>query len=153
LKELGSIQPFDETFGDSIQEESLDAIIDMSDRFYRERFFPGKAFEILREIIASKKLDSYRDSVGSYERPKTVSKKGKRQSTSGPEIAPNDVYETFRRRTGLPRFIIFREERKRQEEIGKYLTDRIFGHWLPISSDPIKSSYDMTCPNMQPMIV
>ncbi|MCL0103113.1 hypothetical protein M1O51_00600 [Dehalococcoidia bacterium] len=105
-----------------IQEESLDAIIDMSDRFYRERFFPGKAFEILREIIASKKLDSFQDSGGSYKR-----KKGKSRSTSYSEITPNDVYETFQRRTGLPRFIIFREERKKQEDIRKYFTDRIFG--------------------------
>lgn len=118
---------FQDKYEVRIREESLDTIIDMSDRFYRERFFPGKAFEILHEVIASKKLDSYQDSVGPYGKAKSTSKKSKRQSTLHSEIAPNDIYETFRRRTGLPCFIIFREQRKRPEEIRNYFTDRIFG--------------------------
>jgi len=46
---------FEEKYNIKIQPSSIETIIDMSDRFYPGRFFPGKAFEILRELITMKR--------------------------------------------------------------------------------------------------
>jgi len=88
-----------------IEEEALRTIIDMSDRFYQERFFPGKAFEIFRDIIASESL-------------KTVD--------SG-WVKKEDVYSTFKKRTGLPDFIVYRDRYVKKKDIRNYFADKIFG--------------------------
>jgi len=90
-----------------LEEDALATIIDMSERFYRERFFPGKAFEVLRDTIAS-------------ETSKT--------KDGGPDkIRKEEVYSIFKKRTGLPDFIVYRFESIKKVEIKSYFADKIFG--------------------------
>jgi len=88
-----------------IEDDALSIIIDMSDRFYRERFFPGKAFEILRDVIASLPV----------------------KTTENGWVRREHVYAAFKKRTGLPDFVIFRDRYISKEEIRKYFAERIFG--------------------------
>ena len=98
---------FEKLYAVTIEEASLDAIVDLAERFYRERAFPGKAFEILREVITMQ--------IGRHHRPDERL------------IAPDDVYMSVKRKTGLPGFIIFRETKKDQKDVKRYFTERLFG--------------------------
>ena len=96
----------EEKYQVKIEDEALKTIIDMADRFHRERFFPGKAFEVLRDVIASEVYIT----------------KGKGEGL----IKKEHVYSVFKRRTGLPDFIIYRDRYINREEIKAYFTERIF---------------------------
>jgi len=50
-----------------------------------------------------------------------------KREANRPKITPADVYELFRKRTGLPDFIIFRDKKIKAEEIKEYFSRRIFG--------------------------
>jgi ATP-dependent Clp protease ATP-binding subunit ClpC len=90
-----------------IEDDALSIIIDMSDRFHRERFFPGKAFEVLRDIIATESHGTEREGSG--------------------WIRKEHVYSTFKRRTGLPDFVIYRDRYIKKEDVRDYFDSRIFG--------------------------
>lgn len=98
---------FEERYVVTIEEGSLDLIVEMAERFYRDRAFPGKAFEILREVIAVKK--------------------GRHRSVDECLITPDDVYANIKHKTGLPDFITFRETRRDRQDIKRYFNDRLFG--------------------------
>ena len=97
----------EERYALTIEEAALDAIVDLAERFYRERAFPGKAFEILREVIAI--------NIGRHPHP------------AERLITPDDVYSSVRRKTGLPEFIIYRETKKDRENIKDHFTQRLLG--------------------------
>ena len=98
---------FEERYAVTIEAASLDAIVDLAERFYKQRAFPGKAFEILREVIAM--------NVGRHHRPDERL------------ITPDDVYSSVRQKTGLPDFVIFRETKKDREDIKDYFTQKLLG--------------------------
>ena len=98
---------FEDRYAVTIEEASLDVIVDMAERFYRERAFPGKAFEILREVMAMKI--------------------GRHQRVDERLITPDDVYVSVRQKTGLPDFVIFPDTRKDRQDVKRYFTDRLFG--------------------------
>jgi len=97
----------EEKYQVTIEDEALRTIIDMSDRFYRERFFPGKAFEVLRDVIASEAHISKEKGDGL--------------------VKKEHVYSVFKRRTGLPDFIIYRDRYIKKDEVRDYFAERIFG--------------------------
>ncbi len=98
---------FEERYAITIEEASLDAIVDLAERFFRERVFPGKAFEVFHEVIAMQ--------IGRHHR------------ADGRPITPDDVYMTVKRKTGLPGFIAFREARKDREDIKGSFTQKLLG--------------------------
>lgn len=104
---------FKRKYNVTIEQTCLDALTDMCDRFYRERAFPGKAFEVLREAIAYKDMLPKKDA----------------QTDPPPltQIESEDIFKAFERRTALPKFMIHRNVTISRDEIKEYFAKRIFG--------------------------
>lgn len=84
-----------------IEDEMLYELVQLSAYFYRSREFPGKAFELLLRII------------GENQRKK--------------EITKNELYKHILRDTGLPSFIIHKDEAIKKEKVNEYFNSFIFG--------------------------
>lgn len=91
---------FQEKYSIIIKDNMLEELVELSDRFYRSREFPGKAFELLSRII-NENL-------------------GKR------EITVEDLYKHVLKDTGLPNFIIHKSESINEEKIKEYFNSFIF---------------------------
>jgi len=89
------------TYNIVIEDNMLEELVQLSDRFYRLREFPGKAFELLSRII--------------------------NENLGKEKIATEDLYEHVLKDTGLPNFIIHKSEPINEEKIKKYLGSFIFG--------------------------
>ncbi len=97
----------EEKYQIKIEDQVFSTIIDMSERFYRERFFPGKAFEVLRDVIATERRST--------------------KSSTTNWVKKEHVYEVFKKRTGLPNFIIYRNKAVKKDDVRDFFTQRLFG--------------------------
>jgi len=86
----------------------FETLVDLAERFYRNRYFPGKAFEILKEITSTK--------IASHDKKEFFT-----------TINKDDVFNVFKRRTGLPESIIFRDKVLDKFSITSFFNQRIFG--------------------------
>jgi ATP-dependent Clp protease ATP-binding subunit ClpC len=109
---------FETDYSIFIEPNIFETVIDLSERFFKARFFPGKAFEVLRRVIATKSLLS--------ERGKGIPPQLK-SSDSVKTITTDDIYAYFKTQTGLPSFIIHRDENIKRQEISSFFSDRIYG--------------------------
>jgi ATP-dependent Clp protease ATP-binding subunit ClpA len=89
------------TYNIVIEDNMLEELAQLSDRFYRLREFPGKAFELLSRII--------------------------NENLGKTEMTVEDLYEYVLKDTGLPNFIIHKSEPINEEKIKKYFDSFIFG--------------------------
>ena len=90
-----------------IHPASLTEIMRMT-RFYRWQAFPGKAFGLLKAAIAEKAL------------AKTLTPRRK------PLITVRDIQTLVKARTGLPSFLLFREEPVEREALIGHLSAQLF---------------------------
>jgi ATP-dependent Clp protease ATP-binding subunit ClpC len=109
---------FENEYSVFIEPDALEAIIDLSDRFFKARFYPGKAFEVLRSVIAMRSLLSEK---GKGTPPVPTSK------DSVKTVSTDDIYAYFKTQTGLPSFIIYRDELIKRNQISSFFSDRIYG--------------------------
>lgn len=101
-KILKDIKPkFQEKYSITITDEMLEELVELSDRFYRTREFPGKAFELLSKVI--------------------------NENLGKSEITVDDLYKHVLEDTGLPDFIIHKNESITEEKIKEYFYSFIFG--------------------------
>ena len=87
--------------------DTFQVTVDMAARFYPEKSFPGKAFDLLKEAIAL--------------RPNAVKPPGLSK------VTPEGVWEVIRRRTGLPSSMIQRSEVLKRKEITAFFAQRLYG--------------------------
>lgn len=109
---------FETDYSILIEPAVFESIIDLSDRFFKARFFPGKAFEVLRHVIAAKAECTEQEM---QIRPQL---KG---SDSIKKIAPQDIHAYFQQQTGLPSFIIQQDEFIAPKDIFSFFSQRIYG--------------------------
>lgn len=91
----------------AIPDEAIIAVVEMSDRFYPKWAFPGKAFSVLKEVLGLE-ANRAREIGFSW-------------------ITKEDVYHVFKKRTGLPEFMIYKEQTITRDEIEKYFEEKIYG--------------------------
>lgn len=98
---------FERRYQIGIHAESLTEIIRMT-RFYTWQAFPGKAFGLLKAAIAEKVLE--------------------RSLIAGrtPTISVQDIQVLVKKRTGLPSFLLFREEPVQRHTLIEHFETRLF---------------------------
>jgi len=84
-----------------IEDDMLEELVQLSDRFYHLRKFPGKAFELLLRTV--------------------------NENPGKEEITTEDLYKYILRDTGLPKSIIYKNKPVNKEEMEKYFNSFIFG--------------------------
>jgi ATP-dependent Clp protease ATP-binding subunit ClpC len=105
----------------TIEKDAINEIIDLSDRFLKWRFFPGKAFEVFKEIIAIRKSLLQ----GTLGKDKESSKE--LSEISSEKITKNDVFLYLKHKTGLPASIVHPSATLRKKEVTDYFKARVLG--------------------------
>jgi len=105
---------FEQKYEILIDERSFDAILDISERFFTEKSFPGKACDLLFEAIA--------ETVSTTRTLKT-----------------DNIYKMTRIKTGFPESIIYRNQTITKESIIDFFQERLFGqdHAIEAITDSI----------------
>ncbi|MEM3473606.1 MAG: AAA family ATPase [archaeon] len=102
IKILKSIKhEYQDKYNTTINDNMLEELVQLSDRFYHLREFPGKAFELLLRIL--------------------------NENLGKKEITFEDLYQYVLKDTGLPNCIVKKNEVITEEEIRKYFNKFIFG--------------------------
>lgn len=91
-----------------IEDQAIEEIIDLSERFYQMICFPGKAFELFKRAL-SKKIEH-----------------GSGNIVNSALIA-EDIYKAVKDLTDLPDFIIYEDKKISRKRINKYFFERVFG--------------------------
>ncbi len=106
---LPQLRPaFEKRYRIGIRRESLREVVRLTERFYRFQAFPGKAFTLLKAALAQKAL------------AKTL---GRDQAGL---LTAKDIQALVQTRTGLPSFLLFREEPVERQALIDQLQARLF---------------------------
>ncbi|MCM8798965.1 MAG: AAA family ATPase [Candidatus Omnitrophica bacterium] len=108
---LYNLKPFLENlYKINIGDDFINQIVEITNRFFPQRAFPGKALEVLREVIAQAKA---------------------KEQTS---LTASEVYSYISTRTGLAEFIALPEKKINRDEVIKFFQERIFDQDLVIEA-------------------
>jgi len=133
LRMLSSLKrEFEKKYKFEINNGCLEAVIDLCDRWLADRCFPGKAFEVLREVYAGCAVAENGAALSeAREQRKAMVGCAKAQA----RVTNQDsVYEVFKRRTGLPECIIHRDRLLRRDDLVKHFCNRILGQREAVES-------------------
>ncbi len=147
----GLMPKYEQKYSIILKKDAIHELIDLSDRFFKWRYYPGKAFEILSDIISTKKSNVL--SRISQEQGFILREKGKDKTKISYEVdwsTPNiqteitqkendiindkDVFVFLKHTTGLPYSIIYPSDVLRKEKIQEYFLERIIGQDNAIES-------------------
>lgn len=93
---------YENSYNVEIEDGCTDIIVELADRFFPSSSFPGKAFNLQKEVISDILLKDN-------------------------NLKKDDIYRIIQNRTGFPDFIIHRNKTVEYDEIREFFTDRLYG--------------------------